>query len=506
MQSNSLTRRYIFKLSTSVLIVPINLLLVSIISRSLGPELFGQYRYLIYFFTLLSSFIGFGGNFLTSELAKNNDVKNLVSFYQFFSISVWLIIALLIAILIWFDGIVYVFPEVTDIRFIWLGFLLAFITFLSQTFESMSDACGLTKKASVYSFFSKLIGVILLAVFVYILKWVNLYWIFLISIIIVIISSIVLARVLLANGIFTTISLISWLDFKKKFREFFQYSNPLLSGSIVLFFFGFSTRWGLQFFGGSIEQGYFSFSEAFSGFVIIFANSVTPLLQREFSISFNKNSLSEVKSLIEKSLLIFIAFTSFISIFLVFNVTLFTSFIGGSSFGDSILCTQIMLIYTLPYVGNNILNSVYYALSKTRLLRNIQVIVSLLNLIISWFLIAPNYYGGLNLGAIGFAISMIIATSINHMLLLIYCSRILDLNLVELILKYLKIIFSFVFIGLCFYLLGNALEINVLLRLFIAGLLYTLTSVLLLFYFPSLIGFSRLNIKEYIEVIKNKMN
>ena len=504
MQSNSITKRYFFKLTTSILLVPLNLLIISIISRSLGPNLFGQYRYLIYFFTLLSSFIGFGGNFLNSELAKNHYDKILISFYQLFMLLLWLVVAIVLILVVWLNGIEYIFPEVKNNLFIWLGFLLAFVTFFSQMYESMTDACGLTKKASLFTFLSKLIGLILLIIFVFFFKLVNLYSILFISIIPILISAFALRRVLISNNINLNDCLITWVVFKHKFKEFFKYSHPLLTVSIVLFSFGFFTRWGLQFFGGSVEQGYFSFSDSFSGFVIIFANSIIPLLQREFSISHNSKDLKKMKFLFENSLLLFIAFASFFSIFLVFNARIFTSIIGGHSFDGSVICTQIMLLYPIPYVGNNILNATCYATNKTKLLRNVQIFIVLLNSIITFLLIAPEKYWGFNLGAIGFAMSLVAVTYLNHIILLVYCSKMFELNWIDLILKYLRIIGAFLIIGLLCFFLDKLLTFNPLYTLILNGLLYFFISVLLLFYLPSLVGFTRLNINEYIEVVKTK--
>ncbi|HEY1054959.1 MAG TPA: hypothetical protein VGE24_07480, partial [Emticicia sp.] len=98
-KAHSLRKRYLFKLFTSFLVVPLNLFTVSVIARTLGPELYGEYRYLIYFFTLVSSFIGFGGNFFTTELANNHFDKTLISFYQNYILLSWLGAAVLILVI-----------------------------------------------------------------------------------------------------------------------------------------------------------------------------------------------------------------------------------------------------------------------------------------------------------------------------------------------------------------------------------------------------------------------
>lgn len=503
MQTHSLKKRYIFKLVTNIMVVPLNLLVISILARSLGPELYGQYRYLIYFFTLLSSFLGFGGNFFTSELAKNNFDKMLISFYQVYMLINWMVASLILSIVIGLNIADLFFPEVVKSQYLWLAFLLAFITFVSQMFESMTDACGLTKKASIFNFLSKLAGLLLLVILIYLIKWVDLYTVFIGSIVAVLITTLAFGSILRSNNIAVIQYRINWTDFKEKFKSFFSYSHPLLTLSIVTFAVGFFTRWVLQFFGGSVEQGYFSFSDAFSGFIIIFSNSVTPLLQREFSISYNIQNLEKIRDLFERSLLIFIAFTTYFCVYLAFNASAFTILIGGNSFEAAVLPTQIMLFYPIPYIANNILYATVYATSKTRLLRNVQISICILNLVITYFLLAPNKYWGFNLGAFGFAIAMVSVTYLNHIILLIYCTRLFNLSWIKMIVRYAKLIISFVVIGTISFVLGKAVAGNLILNIFISGTAYTLSTALLLFRFPSIIGFTRIDVQRFVKVIIN---
>ena len=473
-------------------------------SRSLGPDLFGQYRYLIYFFTMLSGFIGFGGNFLTSELAKNQNDKLLISFYQNFIQLGWIITGIILLVVFGLNKLIYLFPEISNHGYILLAFFLAYVTFITQMYESIADASGLTKSASKINLISKVIGVILLIVFLYLVNWINLYSIIFISIIMSLITAIYFAYELRSNNIDVRLVFISWLDFKNKFKHFFSYSHPLLILSIFTFSFGLFTRWVLQFFGGSTEQGYFSFSDSFSAFIIIFGNSITPLLQREFSISFYDSDFERMKSIFERSLLIFVSFTSLLSIFIFFNAKTITMLIGGNSYDSSILSTQIMLFYPIPYIANNILYSTCYATNKTKLLRNVQIFVVSLNSLITFILIAPEKYWGFNLGAIGFAVSLVGVTYLNHFVLLIYCTRILGLNWFNLLYKYLRIIGAFLIIGLLCFFLDKLVSLNPYYNLVLNGLLYFLFSLLLLFYLPSLVGFTRVNINDYIETIKIK--
>jgi hypothetical protein len=121
-------------------------------------------------------------------------------------------------------------------------------------------------------------------------------------------------------------------------------------------------------------------------------------------------------------------------------------------------------------------------------------------------LIAPQKYWGLNLGAIGFALSLVAVTYLNHIILLIYCSKMFDLNWFNLIFKYLRIIGAFMIIGLFCFFLDKVLTFNPIYILILNAFLYFSVSILLMFYLPSLVGFSNININEYIKIVKLKFS
>lgn len=483
------------------MVVPLNLLTVSIIARTLGPELYGDYRYLIYFFTLLSSFIGFGGNFFTTELAKNHYDEKLVSFYLNYILLNWVAACLFIFVIRYTNLSTTFFPSKVQVQYIWIAFLLSFFTFLSQFLESMTDSCGLTKSASIFNFFAKLFGLGVLCLLIYIVDWTNLLSVFLYSIAVVVFTVIGFGMVLKSNNIPVLNFKISLPDFKKRAAFFFSYSHPLLVLSIVTFAVGFLGRWILQFFGGSVQQGYFSFSDSFSAFIIIFSNSITPLLQREFAISFSNQDLHKMKNLFQKSLLIFTGVTSFLAVFVMINADFFTLLIGGMSFKNAILPTQIMLFYPIPYVANNILYATIYAVGKTALLRNVQILMCILNLIFTYFLVAPANYFGLELGAVGFVISMLSVTYLNHFVLLRYCTPMFDLKYIKIIANYFIILLALLVVGFASKFLIDILNMNSLISIFLAGVIYTLIAGLLFSKSPTLFGFSA----EEVQILRGKI-
>lgn len=469
----------------------------------LGPASYGDFKYLIYVFAILSSLIGFGGNFFLTELAKNHHDKTVISFYWNYTFISWSV-ACIIIILAFLSGLSGVLFPGQEIFYVWLAFFLTFFTFISSLLDSMTDTCGLTRKASIFNFIAKLSGIFVLLLFFYLFKWVNLFSLFSYSFIATFVLLVGFIAVLKSNGIPVLHTRISLAQFKLKFTSFYEYSHPLLVLAIVGLPLSLAGRWMLQKFSGSVQQGYFSLSDSFSALIITFSNSITPLLLREFSISFYDKDIIKMSSLFNKSISIFTTISSYFSVFMALNATAVTLLIGGKSFDGAILPTTIMLFYPIPYIANSILYVLIYATNKTALLRNVQLMIIILGLILTFFFIAPNEYFGLNLGATGFAIAMVSVTYLNHLILLKFCTSELNLKWSKITGNYIKIIVAFLIVGIASKLLCKELITNLWISFILSGMLYTLGVVFILKKFPHLLGISATELSALLKPIMQK--
>lgn len=471
-------------------------------TKSLGPELYGDFKYVIYIFTLFVSVISFGGNYFNTEISKDHNNKNLISFYFNFLIISWILFLFILLILIYFGTFNDILNDNITISVIWIAFIYSFVSFLSQFLESITDSCGLTKNASLFSFISKFFGLLFLIFIFSYLEIVNIYSAFSYYYVVGLIMSVCFLILLIKNEIPINKISITINEFKRQFKPFIIYSYPLLILIVFSFFTGFISRSILQQFGGSIEQGYFSFSDSISAFIIIFSNSITPLLLREFSIFYdNKNSI-EFKSTLNTSLLFFTGLSSFFCALIFFNVEIITELIAGDSFNSSILSTKIMLLYPILYVTNNILNTVLYSMGQTKLMKNILIIIGLLQLIFTIIFVAPTQYFGLNLGAIGFGISLIIVTTLNHLMLLFYCTKLLKLNFIRAILQILRIILISLFLSfITKYTISIFIE-NKYFIFVINGFIYSLITITIFYIFPYYFGVKKSQLDNILKTFK----
>ena len=502
-KTDSISKRYLFKLITSVLVIPLNLYVVSLFTKSLGPELYGDFKYLIYIFTLLVSVITFGGNYFNTEISKNHYNKNLISFYFNFLIICWVLLLFILIILIYFGAFNSILNDNITISVIWVAFIYSFVSFISQFLESITDSCGLTTKASIFSFISKIFGLLFLIYTFLYLEIINIYSSFSYYYIIGLIISVCFFILLIKNDIPINKFSISMNEFKRQFKPFITYSSPLLILIFFSFFTGVISRSILQQFGGSIEQGYFSFSDSISAFIIIFSNSITPLLLREFSIFYDKKNSIDFKNTFNTSLLFFTGLSSFFCALIFFNVEIITEIIAGNSFKSSFLSTKIMLLYPILYVTNNILNTVLYSMGKTKLMRNIVIIIGILQIIFTFIFVTPVQHFGLNLGAFGFAISLVIVTMLNYLLLLFYCAKLLKFNFIRSILQILRIVFILIFLSFITKVILSYFIENKYYNFAINGFIYSLITIIIFYKFSYYFGVNKSQLDSILK--KNKL-
>jgi hypothetical protein len=166
------------------------------------------------------------------------------------------------------------------------------------------------------------------------------------------------------------------------------------------------------------------------------------------------------------------------------NAGIFIVLVGGSSFKDAVLPTQIMLLYPIPYIINNILYVTLYATGRTPLLRNVQILMGILNLSFTFFLVAPTHYFGLQLGAVGFAISMVVVTYFNHVILLKYCASFFNLGWMGVVVSYIKILLVFVTVGIICKIIAGLLLTDSFFFILVSGLSYTCGVGFIFYKFP----------------------
>ena len=102
--NSSLKKRYFYKLMTSIINIPIQVIITSIVPRGLGAESYGNFNYLTDFFTRLTSFFDSGTStgFYT-KLSQRLEEHGLKRYYWGFVAIMSIMMVLLVIFIFLFN-------------------------------------------------------------------------------------------------------------------------------------------------------------------------------------------------------------------------------------------------------------------------------------------------------------------------------------------------------------------------------------------------------------------
>jgi hypothetical protein len=142
------------------------------------------------------------------------------------------------------------------------------------------------------------------------------------------------------------------------------------------------------------------------------------------------------------------------------------------------------------------------ATEKTRLYRNIGVSTALIGIPIVFFLTAKVGHFGLNLGATGLAVKMVILQFIAVNIQLWFNSRLLRIPFYRYFFHQIGVLLIFISVALGVNSLGGLVFKDHIIKFITSGVVYTLISVVLVFYFPLIMGLKRQDIFYFISKLK----
>ena len=491
---DSLNKKYISKLSSSLISFFLGFITLGIIPKELGPESYGNFSFLTNFFQRILKFLKFGlpSSYLT-KLSKRNKEKNIIGFYQYILfITIFIIFSVtFLALCLGFQEVLW--PKQESI-FIFYALLFTMFSYMLSFFRITMDALGFTVIFEKAVILQSILLTLLILIF-YFINLINLQTYFLINFIIMsflIFSSLLILR---KNRIFLSQYLsLSKKEFLNYIKEFYSFSHPLFFNGLVVFFVSLADRWLLQFHSGSIEQGYFGFSLKIVSITFIFTAAMSTLFQREMSLSYQNKDLKNTRLLFKKNVLLFFLITSYFAVFISTNADKISFFIAQDLYKDANMTIAIMAFYPVHQAYGQLSGSVFLAMEKTYILRNIGMLTGITGFFFSVLFISSNWMG---LGATGLAIKMVLIQFISVNIGLFINIKNLKLSLWKYFGHQFAVLFAmFVFISLSTYVTDYITQ-NTFLSFIICGLLYTILVLLFVSQFPQFIGRNKSDLINY---------
>ena len=502
--NDSLSKRFSFKFITNLFSVLISSFITIIVPRILGPTLYGNFMFLNDHFRKIIGFLALGTpmGFFTKISKRRNEIT-LLKFYIYFLILILFVSSFFLAIIYVFDYDDQIYLKI-GYQFVILSFTYSFFLFLIDIFRQVNDAYGLTVVSEKYFLLQRVVGLLIILFFVYfqILDLKNYFFI-----LIFISLGLLITWLLYLNKSnirpFSKKYIIDKILAKKYVLELYLYSHPLFVKGVIVLIVGIGERWLLQFYGGSEQQGFYSYSFALASLIILFTTSITPVFTTDFSIAWEKSDFFEMRKLFNSLVHPLVFITAFLSFYVASNGTDIMILLGGKSYEGAGFSLVILALYPIHQTYGQLCGAVLYSSGKTDIVRNVSIPFQLIGLILVFYFISPNNLGGLNLGSIGLAYKMILIQVIVVNIYLWYCTKILSLSFLQHLFKQfliLAILFLFSF-GLK-SLFQNFTK-YIFLNLLFNGFLYFILTMIFIYFFPSIINLKQ---KDYLKFCHKLLN
>ena len=287
-------------------------------------------------------------------------------------------------------------------------------------------------------------------------------------------------------------------------KEFYYYSHPLFTYAVIGLVVGIFDRWLLQYFSGSVEQGFYGLSYQIGAVCFLFTSAMTPLITREFAIAYANKDIQQMAHLFRRYIPMLYGIAAFFSCFIAVHAQNVVFIFGGNKFQDAYMPVAIMAFYPIHQTYGQLSGSVFYATGQTRLYRNIGIIFMILGLPVTYLLIAPSDKMGLNAGSTGLAIKMVALQFLGVNAQLYFNAKLLNLSFKKYLAHQLLCVIVLFFIAFVISRIITHIWLspNIFVNFLVNGIIYSFAVGFLTFFIPELYGLKKNDIRRLLKRIK----
>lgn len=489
----TLKKRSFFKFITNLVGFFVGIITQSIVPRALGPAAYGDFSFLTSFFWQFVGFLNLNSSTVFySKLSQRQEDRGLVGFYFnfLFLIAILLVIFLSLATVFGFNA--FLWPQ-QKWNFIVMGALWAFLTFVVLILGDMSDALGLTVRSELAKITTRVTGLCAI-LFMFWKSLFNLTNYFYYQLIFLFFTVFLLFSVLKSKGIPTYRYLfLGRIEFTKYFKEFAAFCHPLLIFTIFSAAEQMTDRWFLQKFSGSVKQGFYALSYQISSICFILNSAVIPLVFREQSMHFASSNPAQLKHIFCRAILTLYSITAFFCCFFAIQSENVLQIFGGRAYAGAFIPLILMSFYPIHQTLGQLNANLFFSTERVKHYRNIGLIFTIVGVASTLFLLGPKKMGGLQAGASGLAVKMLILQILGTNVQLWINVKFLKVAYGKFLLHQISVILIFVVIAIicarvsgCFMASSNFIG-----NFVVAGIFYSLLVSMIFILKPEIFSFDR---------------
>lgn len=486
---DSLKKRYALKLVSNIVNGLINIILVAIVPKALGPVAFGQFNYLQQFFSQLISFLDAGTSMaFFTKLSARTDRKELLIFYALFSLLILFSILFISYFILLFGYSNAILPDIPS-EYLYFGVWFGFLTWLTQVYIKISDAFALSVSVEMVKVFHKIISMLLLICMVYSMVF-DLSTYFYFNYVALVSFLLIVSMLFIKKNIFTYSLLTLTLDYQTIIKEFIHFCSPLVIFNIIGISAGLFDIWLLQTLGGSTQSGFYGLAYSIAAMCFLFTSAMTPIITREFAKSYEHQDIGNIKRLFYRYIPMLYSVSAYFAVFIAFQSEKLIEIFTDEKFKEAYVVLMVMAFYPIHQTYGQLSGSLFFAINKTNLYKNIGLLSSLIGFVLTLF-----FLYALKLEALGLAWKMVISQIIGVNIQLYFNCKFLNISMGYFIKHQF---YAMLFFIICAFLSQNLFfkVDSIVGEFFILGFVYTLLVTIGGLIFPKIFAVTLSEIKQ----------
>lgn len=503
MRQDNFKDRYAIKLVSSIFLMILNGGIQLLLPKAFTVEEYGYYSYNLNVFTsiVVMSTLSMPSA-LISKFSKRNEEIGLVYFYLKFFLIIAIVLNLSVLFLYYFQFIRDTFAGQT-LLIVMLGLETVIILRLQTDCIGLFDAMAITRYAAFMQIIMKIVLVAILFSG-YLLGLMNLLYFYIMQSFVVLSLTVIMLHIILKEQ---KVKYPHTIDqgWKIYLKEFYDFCRPLVTSNIISQLLIILMNWSLIRWAGATEQAIYGVAWQLNSLVSYVFSPYAELLKREFAIVSNDVVLLRARFM--KSLQMIIWLTSYFALFIGFSPKWILSVLYGNKYNGAELVTTLIMLYTVYQSWGQITGSFLLAMEKTKVNAILSIGGQAITCICVFVFQIPNVIWSDGLGSIGIALNYMVSNFISVCISVIVISKMLNLS-------WLKVLSIQIFpIALCtgitiilrcgLDLLWGASGTGVyIVKVILAGCIYTFIVGGIILKKPDLVGISRNDLQSIIKIRK----
>jgi O-antigen/teichoic acid export membrane protein len=405
----SVRRRYLVTLLTQFVQLAGSIVTAGVVPRALRPVDFGNYSFLMSTASTIRTFFDPSASqaFFTfsSQERRSGSLTRLYGLVILIQIAASFALISAVALAGRLDSI---WPG-QRLDHILLITVLDWMLFLALTLRQLGDSKGLTVHAQFINLAASVLNIAGVLVLDSIGR-LNLYTFIALNMVSTMMIGIGLIRwLLVANGE------ITWKGrVREKLQEYvsrwWRYASPLLVWEYYKPLLAYLSIYLLQHWYGSVEQGYFALASKWSAIILVFTSSALSIFWREIAHAVANGERERAARIYQRFTYLLFFLSVVLCAWLSFGSSYLIKIMVGEEYTLAAPILAIMAFYPLQQTYGQINIAALKGAEKTVDVRNLGILISIPDLILTYLLLAPidAPIPGLSLGALGVAIKMVI--------------------------------------------------------------------------------------------------